>query len=61
MNNSSHQKKDALRTYAVGQSRVLEMNRPTSLNTLNGEMVDAMTESVLVLNGERGPHTYSSH
>lgn len=33
---------------SVGSSRIIEMNRPYSLNTLNLEMVACMTEAIKV-------------
>lgn len=39
---------DSVKMSSVGNSRIIEMNRPASLNTLNSEMVEAMTNSIKV-------------
>lgn len=39
---------ESVKLSSVGNSRIIEMNRPAFLNTLNGEMVEAMTDAIKV-------------
>jgi len=39
----------SVRFSAVGGSRVIELNRPRALNTLNLEMVTAMSNAITVM------------
>lgn len=41
-------KSELVRLHKLGSSRVIELNRPAQLNSLNLEMVEAMTEALLV-------------
>lgn len=48
MRDSEIKSVDSVNLYTVGQSRIIELNRPASLNTLNLEIVQAMAQAIRV-------------